>query len=204
MADNDPAAVVTVTDPEPKDQEPEPRQTEPKDSDDIAELKKTIESLKAAQSGSDKKVRELLETLEKEKKAAKEGKAEKLTLEQRLEKIEQEAQSAKASALRQEQITLAVKELTAKGLPTTRAEKLAGANAAETMANIEAEVKDLAEYRQKILEEALGKEGREVGSGSKKRGDTTLYTKEQLDSMTAEEINTNWEKVQESLTHIGK
>jgi predicted amidohydrolase YtcJ len=182
----------------------ETTQTEKVDSDKIAELEETIEKLKQFQSGSDKKVKSLLEKLEQKEKAEKEAKGEKLTLEQRLEKIEQEAQSAKASALRQEQITLAVKELTAKGLPTTRAEKLAGANAAETMANIEAEVKDLAEYRQKILEEALGKEGREVGSGSKKRGDTTLYTKEQLNSMTAEEINTNWEKVQESLTHIGK
>ena len=76
---------------------------------------------------------------------------------------------------------------------------------ADSEENVEKKVMTLKEIWKKEMQEAIENKFKDHGRKPEdsKGKDTGLYTKEQLEAMTADEINANWEKVEKSLAKLG-
>ena len=88
----------------------------------------------------------------------------------------------------------AKEQLVDKGLPITLASVLNYSNAEECTASIDAVSKAFQEAVEKTVNERLA-----GGKPPKKAETKTIYTLDQIKNMSADEINKNWEAVQEAM-----
>jgi hypothetical protein len=112
------------------------------------------------------------------------------------EKKENELKAREAEITKRELSATAKETLADKGLPLQLAEILNYENADTCKASIEAVEKSFSEAVQKAVEEKL-KGGNPMKKAPEGTGQT--FTKEQIERMTPEEINKNWDSIQQSL-----
>lgn len=99
-----------------------------------------------------------------------------------------------AAITKRELMATAKEQLVDKGLPITLASVLNYANAEECTASIDAVSKAFQEAVEKTVNERLA-----GGKPPKKAETKTIYTLDQIKNMSADEINKNWEAVQEAM-----
>lgn len=102
------------------------------------------------------------------------------------------------SELKHKELTLeTIGVLKEKNLPLEARDFLIGNDKETTDANIETFAKMYANAIEEEVTQRFRKNGRDHESSTDKNG---RYTKEDLSSMTADEINSNWEKIQRDLS----
>lgn len=111
------------------------------------------------------------------------------------EKREKEISDREAAITKREFIATTKEQLSESGLPLSLADVLNYTNAEECSKSIEAVTKSF----QEAVEQAVNT--RLAGGKAPKKAESngTLYTKEQLATMTPAQINANWEAVQASM-----
>ena len=110
------------------------------------------------------------------------------------EKREADIAKREAEITKRELTATAKEQLAEKGLPTSLAAVLNYTNAEECAASIEAVEKAFQEAVQQAVNDRLA-----GGKPPKKAPEGTAYTMEQISKMSAEEINKNWEAVQNAM-----
>jgi len=161
---------------------------------------------KMIQSETDKVRTEYVKKLKALEKEKEELLKEKMTEEEK-KKFEQEKREKelmeKEKLIREKEIRLrAINLLQENEMPISFQEYVL----AETEEEVEKKILNLKELWKKELQAAVEKEfkahGREPDKQKKK--DTGLYTKEELQALTNDQIINNWEKVERSLANLGK
>lgn len=99
-----------------------------------------------------------------------------------------------AAITKRELMATAKEQLVDKGLPITLASVLNYTNAEECTASIDAVSKAFQEAVEKTVNERLA-----GGKPPKKAETKTIYSMDQIKNMSADEINKNWEAVQEAM-----
>lgn len=110
------------------------------------------------------------------------------------EKQVKELADREAAITKRELMATAKEQLVDKGLPIILASVLNYANAEECTASIDAVGKAFQEAVEKTVNERLA-----GGKPPKKAETKTIYTLDQIKNMSADEINKNWEAVQEAM-----
>lgn len=166
-----------------------------KDSNYQAEFDRRVQ--KALGTAKDKWKVLMDDKLSEADKLAKMNKEEKA--EYMRQKHEKELQDRETSITRRELMAEAKNTLAEKKLPVSLAEVLNYTDADSCNKSIEAVEKAFQEAVQSAVEEKL-----KGGAPIKKAPDSTSYTREQVEAMSPEEINKNWEAVSQSMKTWGK
>jgi hypothetical protein len=139
---------------------------------------------------------------EQQDKESEADKFKKMTEAQKAEykaqKKQRELDDRETALNRKELMSQAKETLVNKGIPTDMVEFLDFTDADSCNKSIEKLEKTFNGSLQKAVDEKI-----KGGSTVKKaKGSSTSYTKEQLESMSADEINKNWDAVQESMKNL--
>lgn len=110
------------------------------------------------------------------------------------EKREKELADREASITKRELAAAAKEQLAEKGLPLSLADVLNYSTAEACSASIDAVGKAFQEAVEKAVEERLS-----GGEPPKKADDKAAYTMDQIKAMSTDEINKNWDAVQEAM-----
>lgn len=110
------------------------------------------------------------------------------------EKREKELADREASITKRELAATAKEQLAEKGLPLSLADVLNYSSAEACAASIDAVGKAFQEAVEKAVEDRLS-----GGKPPKKAGDKAAYTMDRIKAMSPDEINKNWDAVQEAM-----
>lgn len=110
------------------------------------------------------------------------------------EKREKELADREASITKRELAATAKEQLAEKGLPLSLTDVLNYSSAEACAASIDAVGKAFQEAVEKAVEDRLS-----GGKPPKKAGDKAAYTMDQIKAMSPDEINKNWDAVQEAM-----
>jgi len=152
-------------------------------AEQLVELQKRLESITAAQAGSDRKVQELTRALAEER-ADKE--AVKKSDSERLAELEQKWKAAQETATRERLKGVAREALTEAGVKANAllVERLVGADEEETAKIVQTYIKDVEENRAELAKKFDRENGRTV-SGPKRDAPTSY---EQLQELSDEQL----------------
>ncbi len=204
---------ATVGTEEEQNQQGQKQETEEQEIETIEMTKEEYETEK--QKEADRRVTEALKKKEKEYQKELQQKTEearkeaeelaKLSQEERT-KVEKEREEMKLSKEREkleserkefenEKLKLqAEKELSTRGLPSEFAPYIYGDNAEDTLERITVFEEKWQDALQKGIEEKLKSKAPKIGVGKNNR-----FTKTQLEGMTPDEINSNWDQISKQL-----
>jgi len=146
------------------------------------EFKKELEKEKEEA----RKEAEELAKLSQEERSKVEKEREEMKLSKEREKLESERKEFENEKLKLQ----AEKELSVRGLPAEFAPYIYGTDAEDTLERITVFEEKWQDALQKGIEEKLKSKAPRIGVGKNNR-----FTKSQLESMTPDEINANWEQI---------